>query len=61
MPRMNAQGGVDQDDENDLEPRDWLHDVYFIMRFLTFLGFLFFYSSPLRFLLVSSGSIAIYL
>ncbi|RUS92010.1 hypothetical protein EGW08_000223 [Elysia chlorotica] len=61
MPRMNAQGGIDQDDENDLEPRDWLHHVYFIMRFLTFMGFLFFYSNPTRFLLVSSGSIAIYL
>ncbi|KAK3790483.1 hypothetical protein RRG08_015952 [Elysia crispata] len=60
MPRMNAQGGVDQDDENDLEPRDWLHHVYFIMRFFTFMGFLFFYSNPTRFLLVSSGSIAIY-
>ncbi|GFS15852.1 homocysteine-responsive endoplasmic reticulum-resident ubiquitin-like domain member 2 protein [Elysia marginata] len=60
MPRMNAQGGVDQDDENDLEPRDWLHHVYFIMRFLTFMGFLFFYSNPTRFLLVFSGSVAIY-
>ncbi|GFO24983.1 homocysteine-responsive endoplasmic reticulum-resident ubiquitin-like domain member 2 protein [Plakobranchus ocellatus] len=60
MPRMNAQGGVDQEDDNDLEPRDWLHHVYFFMRFLTFMGFLIFYSSPTRFLLVSSASIAIY-
>lgn len=60
LPRMNAQGGIDQEDDNDLEPRDWLHHVYFFMRFLTFMGFLFFYSNPTRFLLVSSGSIAIY-
>jgi len=59
--RMNAQGGMEEDEDEDGEPRDWLHHTYFIMRFLTFMGILFFYSNLSRFLVVFSGSIAIYL
>jgi len=57
--RMNAQGGM-EDEEEDGEPRDWLHHTYTVMRFLTFLGILFFYSNITRFLLVLSGSFLIY-
>ncbi|KAK6982276.1 homocysteine-responsive endoplasmic reticulum-resident ubiquitin-like domain member 2 protein, partial [Biomphalaria glabrata] len=59
--RMNAQGGVEEDDEEEGEPRDWLHHVYFFMRFLTFMGILFFYSNLTRFLVVFAGSISIYI
>ncbi|KAH9494611.1 Homocysteine-responsive endoplasmic reticulum-resident ubiquitin-like domain member 2 protein [Bulinus truncatus] len=59
--RMNAQGGVDEEDEDEGEPRDWLHHVYFFMRFLTFMGILFFYSNLTRFLVVFTGSLAVFL
>lgn len=59
MRRMNAQGGM-EDEEEDGEPRDWLHHTYTIMRFLTFLGILFFYSNMSRFLIVFAGSFLIF-
>ncbi|CAL1532327.1 unnamed protein product [Lymnaea stagnalis] len=59
--RMNAQGGIEEEDEDDEEPRDWLHHSYFVMRFLTFMGILFFYSNLTRFLIVFSGSLAIFI
>lgn len=57
--RMNAQGGMEEE-EDEGEPRDWLHHTYFFMRFLTFMGILFFYSNLTRFLIVFCGSLAIY-
>lgn len=59
--RMNAQGGMEEDDDDEGEPRDWLHHMYFFMRVLTFLGILFFYSNLTRFLIVFTGSFAIYM
>ncbi|BFZ19866.1 hypothetical protein BsWGS_22904 [Bradybaena similaris] len=59
--RMNAQGGMEEDDDDEGEPRDWLHHMYFFMRVLTFLGILFFYSNLTRFLIVFTGSFAIYI
>ncbi|CAG5128368.1 unnamed protein product [Candidula unifasciata] len=58
--RMNAQGGVEEEEDDEGEPRDWLHHMYFFMRVLTFLGILFFYSNLSRFLIVFTGSFCIY-
>lgn len=58
--RMNAQGGMEDDDEEG-EPRDWLHHAYFFMRFLMFMAILFFYSNLTRFVVVFSGFFVIYM
>jgi hypothetical protein len=58
--RINAQGGMEEEDDDEGEPRDWLHHIYFFMRVLTFMGILFFYSSLTRFLVVCAGSVVVY-
>lgn len=58
--RMNAQGGMEEDDE-EFGQRDWLDYVYVFFRFLVLLSIVYFYSSASRFLAVSMGFFAIYM
>ncbi|XP_030059585.1 homocysteine-responsive endoplasmic reticulum-resident ubiquitin-like domain member 1 protein isoform X2 [Microcaecilia unicolor] len=56
--RMNAQGGlVDEEEIN----RDWLDWVYTAARFSIFLSILYFYSSLSRFMMVMGAMILMYL
>ena len=57
--RMNAQGGLEEDDE--AEQRDWLDYIYVFFRFLVLLSIVYFYSSASRFFTVAMGFLAIYL
>lgn len=57
--RMNAQGGMEEDDE--VEQRDWLDYIYVFFRFLVFVSVIYFYSSASRFLTVSLGFLTFYL
>ncbi|XP_076449741.1 homocysteine-responsive endoplasmic reticulum-resident ubiquitin-like domain member 2 protein [Babylonia areolata] len=57
--RMNAQGGMEEDDEE--EQRDWLDYIYVCFRFLVLVSIVYFYSSASRFFAVSLGFFAVYL
>ena len=57
--RMNAQGGMEEDDEE--EQRDWLDYIYVFFRFLVLVSIVYFYSSASRFVTVSLGFLAFYL
>lgn len=46
--RMNAQGGMVDDDDDEME-RDWLDWFYVGVRFVLLMGILYFYSTPVRF------------
>lgn len=46
--RMNAQGGMVDDDDEEME-RDWLDWFYVGVRFVLLMGILYFYSTPVRF------------
>ncbi|XP_041375819.1 homocysteine-responsive endoplasmic reticulum-resident ubiquitin-like domain member 2 protein [Gigantopelta aegis] len=60
--RMNAQGGmVDDDDEEDIEHRDWLDYIFVSFRFLVLVSIVYFYSSLSRFVYVLGGFFFIYL
>ena len=60
--RMNAQGGVvDDDDEEDNEHRDWLDYIFVSFRFLVLVSIVYFYSSLSRFIYVLGGFFFIYL
>ena len=56
---MNAQGGMEEDDEE--EQRDWLDYIYVFFRFLVLVSIVYFYSSASRFVTVSLGFLAFYL
>jgi hypothetical protein len=44
--RMNAQGGpVINDDDDDMQNRDWLDWIYIVLRFAILLCILYFYST----------------
>lgn len=58
--RMNAQGGLEEDEE-ELEHRDWLDYLYVFFRFLVLLSIVYFYSSATRFVAVSLGFLFIYM
>ncbi|XP_048254875.1 homocysteine-responsive endoplasmic reticulum-resident ubiquitin-like domain member 2 protein isoform X2 [Haliotis rufescens] len=59
--RMNAQGGmVEDDDEEDVEHRDWLDYIYILFRFLVLLSIVYFYSTFSRFVAVFIGFVIIY-
>lgn len=49
--RMNAQGGVDEDDD-EFEQRDWLDWLYAACRFVILLSIVYFYSTISRFVVV---------
>ncbi|XP_046563775.1 LOW QUALITY PROTEIN: homocysteine-responsive endoplasmic reticulum-resident ubiquitin-like domain member 2 protein [Haliotis rubra] len=59
--RMNAQGGmVEDEDEEDVEHRDWLDYIYSYSRFLVLLSIVYFYSTFSRFVAVFIGFVIIY-
>ncbi|XP_067651489.1 homocysteine-responsive endoplasmic reticulum-resident ubiquitin-like domain member 2 protein isoform X2 [Haliotis asinina] len=59
--RMNAQGGmVEDEDEEDVEHRDWLDYIYILFRFLVLLSIVYFYSTFSRFVAVFIGFVIIY-
>lgn len=58
--RMNAQGGLEEDDE-EFEQRDWLDYIYVFFRFLVLLSIVYFYSSVSRFFGVAIGFLLIYI
>lgn len=57
--RMNAQGGMEEDDEE--EHRDWLDYIYVCFRFLVLVSIVYFYSSASRFFTVAIGFFAVYM
>lgn len=57
--RMNAQGGMEEDDEE--EQRDWLDYIYVCFRFLVLASILYFYSSASRFFAVAAGCFILYM
>lgn len=60
--RMNAQGGpLLDDEEDDVENRDWLDWFYIFSRALVLFSILFFYSSLGRFMVVTGVAILIYM
>ncbi|XP_050396732.1 homocysteine-responsive endoplasmic reticulum-resident ubiquitin-like domain member 2 protein [Patella vulgata] len=46
--RMNAQGGIVEDDDEENEQRDWLDCIYIFFRFLVLLSIVYFYSTFTR-------------
>lgn len=57
--RMNAQGGLEEDEEE--EQRDWLDYIYVFFRFMVLMSIIYFYSSAQRFFAVALIATAFYL
>lgn len=60
-PVMNAQGGVDEDEDDEFGQRDWLDYVYTFSRFLVLISIVYFYSNFTRFLAVAAFFFFVYL
>lgn len=59
---MNAQGGLEEDDDEEFfGPRDWLDYVYTFSRFLVLISIVYFYSNFTRFLAVAAFFFLVYL
>ncbi|NXG76742.1 HERP1 protein, partial [Baryphthengus martii] len=59
--QMNAQGGPLMEEEEEGGNRDWLDWLYSATLFYVFVNIIYFYSSVSRFLLVTGGTILMYL
>ena len=59
--RMNAQGGMVMDDDDENMNRDWLDWMYTLSRVAVLLSIVYFYSTFTRFVLVLSLFIMAYL
>jgi hypothetical protein len=60
-PVMNAQGGVEDDEDDEFGQRDWLDYVYTFSRFLVLISIVYFYSNFTRFLAVAAFFFLVYL
>lgn len=60
-PVMNAQGGMDDDDDDEFGQRDWLDYVYTFSRFMVLISIVYFYSNFTRFLAVAAFFFFVYL
>ncbi|XP_048752904.2 homocysteine-responsive endoplasmic reticulum-resident ubiquitin-like domain member 2 protein [Ostrea edulis] len=58
---MNAQGGMEDDDDDEFGQRDWLDYVYTFSRFLVLISIVYFYSNFTRFLAVAAFFFLVYL
>ncbi|XP_061189687.1 homocysteine-responsive endoplasmic reticulum-resident ubiquitin-like domain member 2 protein [Saccostrea echinata] len=59
---MNAQGGLEDDDDDEFfGPRDWLDYVYTFSRFMVLISIVYFYSNFTRFLAVAAFFFLVYL